>query len=108
MDALIETMGKENVVRLKHDNYNLNLEGQLVNADAERMCRIVHGHIVPNAGFVFLDPVTRNGRAPFYSSVKLVGDLRISTLWFNLLVMLLMAAVCSVCLLEDFPGRKLR
>ena len=108
MDALIEAMGKENVVRLKHDNYNLNLEGQLVNADAESMCRIVHGHIVPNAGFVFLDPVTRNGRAPFYSSVKLVGDLRISTLWFNLLVMLLMAAVCSVCLLEDFPGRKLR
>lgn len=108
MSRMIESLGKEGVVGLKKDNYNLKLESQLVNADAEQIYKIVDGHIVPSAGFVFLDPVTCDGRAPFFSSVKILGSWRIKTLWYNLGVLLLMSIICAVCLLEDFPGKKLR
>lgn len=108
LESLIELMGKDEVVKLKRDNYNLKLESQVANANAEQLYKIVDGHIVPNAGFVFLDPVSRNGRAPFFSSSKFIGSLRIKTLWFNLAVLLLMSVICTVCLLEDFPGRKIR
>lgn len=108
MDNLIELTGKDEVVKLKRGNYNLKLESQLVNADAEQLFKTVNGHIVPSAGFVYLDPVSHNGRAPFFSSIKIIGNQRIKTLWYNLAVLLLMGIICTVCLLEDFPGRKIR
>lgn len=86
----MEKTGKDGVVQLKRDNYNLELEKHLVNAKAERLVKVIDGHIVPDAGYVFLSPVTHNGRAPFYSSEKIVGNLHIRTLWFNLGIMLLM------------------
>ena len=105
MEKTIERMGTENVIKMKKDNYNLKLESQLVNADAEELYKVVKNHIVPVAGYVYLTPVTHNGRAPFYSSEKIIGNWSIKTLWFNLGVLLLMSLLCTVCLLNDIPGR---
>ena len=102
MERLIEQMGKDGVVRLKKDNYNLKLEEHLVNAKAERLAKVIDGHIVPDAGYVFLSPVSKNGRAPFYSSEKIVGSLHIKTLWFNLGIMFIMCVLCIVSLMGDF------
>lgn len=105
MDAIIAEIGKNEIIRIKKDNYNLQLEKYVVNADAEQMYKVVDGYIVPSAGFIYLDPVTHNGRAPFYSSTKIVGDWRVKTLWFNVLVLLLMCGICTVSLLNNVPGR---
>lgn len=101
MERLIEEIGKDNVVKLKRDNYNLKLEEHLVNAKAERLAKVIDGHIVPDAGYVFVSPVSHNGRAPFYSGEKIVGNLHIKTLWFNLGIMLLMCVICVVSLMGD-------
>ena len=101
MERLIEEIGKDNVVKLKRDNYNLKLEEHLVNAKAERLAKVIDGHIVPDAGYVFVSPVSHNGRAPFYSGEKIVGNLHIKTLWFNLGIMLLMCVICIVSLMGD-------
>jgi len=79
-----------------------------VNADAEQMYKIIDGYIVPSTGFMYLDPVTRNGRAPFYCSAKILGNWRIKTLWYNVIVLLLMCSLCSIALLTDVPGKYLR
>lgn len=108
MKQMLAQHGSEKVMQLKRDNYNLNLESLLADNDAEQICKVVDGRIVPEAGFVYVDPVTHNGRAPFFSSVKIVGSCRIKTLWYNLGIILLMSILFTVCLLENFPDKRKR
>jgi len=108
MEHILGEIGKEEIISLKKGNYNLQLEKYVVNADAEQMYKIIDGYIVPSTGFMYLDPVTRNGRAPFYCSAKILGNWRIKTLWYNVIVLLLMCSLCSIALLTDVPGKYLR
>ena len=77
----------------------------MVNAKAERLVKVIDNHIVPDAGYVFINPVSHNGRAPFYSGEKIVGNLHIKTLLFNLGIMFLMCVACIVFLIGDFRIR---
>ena len=108
VSAFIREHGKEELMQLKRDNYNLNLEDCVVGANQQKMLDVVDGHIVPRSGLVFLTPHNRNGRAPFYSSVKIVGSRHVKTLWFNLAVMLLMCVITASLLLTDCPGKYVR
>lgn len=108
IEAMVDSMGQEEIVLLKQRNFNLQLERQLVNSEAEEMFKIANGYIVPQAGYVYVDPLTHDGRAPFFSSCKIVGDAKIKTTWYNLMIMLLMSVICTVFLLTDFPGRYVR
>ncbi len=108
VSAFIREHGKEELMQLKRDNYNLNLEDCVVGVNQQKMLDVVDGHIVPRSGLVFLTPHNRNGRAPFYSSVKIVGSRHVKTLWFNLAVMLLMCVVTASLLLTDCPGKYVR
>ncbi len=104
----IREFGKEHLLELKRDNYNLRLEDFVVGADQQRLLDVVDGHVVPRSGMVFVTPLSHNGRAPFYSSEKVIGDWHVKTLWINMAVMLLMCVVAAILLLTDFPGRYLR
>jgi len=104
----LRAMGKDEYVQLKKDHYNIQLENLCVSADSKHTHDIVDGHIVPRVGFVYLTPQGRWGGAPFYSSVKIVGTKVVSTLIFNVCVLLFMALVLSILLFCDFPGRYLR
>jgi len=104
-DALAEEIGTEGLVSIKRNNHNLQLERQIVNTDAECPYKIIDNQIVANAGFIYLDSVTHNGRAPFYSSSKFIGSLEVPTLWFNLAVILLMSIFLTICLLFRFFAR---
>ena len=101
-------MGKDAVLELKRDNYNLKLEDCVVGADQKKMLEVIDGHIVPRMQTIFLTPLNNCGRAPFYSSVKILGDWHIKTLWFNMCVMLLMCFILSIFLFTDWPGRAIR
>ena len=104
----IRENGKDALLQLKRDHYNLKLEDCVVGADQQRMLEVVDNHVVPKVGQVYLTPLSRNGRAPFYSSEKIVGSWHVKTLWFNMMVLLLMCAVVTVMLLTDCPGRYVR
>jgi len=108
MSDLIREIGKEGVLQLKKDNFNLRLEEFVVGADNQRMLDVIEHSVVPRAGFVFLTPRSQIGRAPFYSSEKILGDWHIKTLWFNMGVMLLMCVIIACFLFADCPGRYLR
>ena len=99
MSRFIRENGKDGMLQLKRDNYNLKLEEFVAGADQGRMLDVVDNHIVPRAGLVFLTPSSHIGRAPFYSSMKIIGPWKVKTLWFNLAVMLLMSMIVIVLLI---------
>jgi len=108
MSKLLRTAGKDGVLQLKRDNYNLKLEDCVVGADQHSMVDVIDNCIVPRTGLIFLTPFTSCGNAPFYSSEKVVGSWHIKTLWFNISIMLLMSILCIVLLLTDCPGKYIR
>jgi hypothetical protein len=72
------------------------------------MIDVVDNHLVARTGLIFLTPQSPWGRAPFYSSEKIVGSYHVKTLWFNMAVMLLMCIATALLLLNDCPGRFIR
>ena len=111
-DALVAQFirknGKEALLELKRDNYNLKLEDCVIGADQQRVLDVVDNYIVPRSGLIFLTPQSHIGRAPFYSSEKIVGSYHVKTLWFNMCMLLLMSIIVTILLLTDCPGRYIR
>jgi hypothetical protein len=105
MGSLIQQHGKEALLQLKRDNYNLKLDDMLAGAEQGRLLDVVDNIIVPRAGLVFLTPENRLGRAPFYSSVKIIGPWQVKTMWFNLAVMLLMSVIVIVLLITKLLAK---
>ena len=101
MSDLIRKIGKEGVLELKRDNFNIKLEDCVIGADQLTMLDVVDSHIVPRTGIIFLTPRSHAGCAPFYSSEKIIGPYHVKTLWFNMAVLLLMSIVMTVLLLID-------
>ena len=108
MADFLRQVGKDAMMQLKRDNYNQKLEEFVVGADQGRMLDVVDNYIVPRAGLVFLTPASKVGRAPFYSSEKILGSYHVKTLWFNMAVLLIMSIIVIILLLTDCPGRYVR
>jgi hypothetical protein len=106
--SIVNRIGKEAFLKLKKDHYNKQLENFCINADTKHTHDIIDGYIVPRTGFIYLTPTTNDGRAPFYSSVKVIGDTKIPTLKFNVAILLLMSLIAAIMLYSDRPGRYLR
>ena len=105
MADLIRQHGKDAMLQLKRDNYNLKLEEFVVGADQGRMLDVVDNVIVPRAGLVFLTPQSHIGRAPFYSSEKILGTWHVKTLWFNIGVLLLMSIIVISLLISKLLAK---
>ena len=108
VDQFVRENGKEALLELKRSHHNLKLEDFVVGADQGRMLDIVDGHIVPRVGPIFLTPHNQMGRAPFYSSEKIVTGIHVKTLWFNMGIIFLMCIVATILLMADWPGRIIR
>jgi ABC-type multidrug transport system ATPase subunit len=106
--SYIRKNGKDALLQLKRDNYNIKLEDCVIGADQQRTHEVIDNHIVPRTGLVYLTPQSKIGRAPFYSSEKVLGSWHIKTLWFNLTVLLLMSIIMIVLLMTDYPGKLIR
>ena len=108
MASIIRELGKDAMLDLKRNNYNIRLEEFVVGADNARMLDIVDNVIVPRTSIIFLTPQSHIGSAPFYSSEKIVGPWHVKTLWFNMGVMLLMCIFVALFLFADWPGKLIR
>ena len=108
MSKLIRLHGKEYVLDLKRNNFNNKLEECVVCADQQRTVDVIDGYLVPRTGIIYLTPLSHSGRAPFYSSEKIIGSWHVKTLWFNMGALLLMSIIVICLLLSDCPGRYIR
>jgi hypothetical protein len=104
----IKENGKDRFLELKKNHFNTKLEEIVTGADQKRILDIVDDHIVPRSGIIYLTPHNKMGRAPFYSSEKVVGSCHIKTLWWNMGVIILMGIIAMSLLLTDCPGKYLR
>ena len=104
----IRQHGKESLLELKRQNYNLKLEDCVIGADQKSTHDVIDNYVVPRTGLIFLTPQSKTGRAPFYSSEKILGQWHIKTLWFNIAMLLLMCIITTILLLTDCPGRYMR
>ena len=108
VSKMVKQQGKEAFLELKKDNYNIKLEEFVTGADQRGIVEVVDDYLVPRSGIIYLTPHNKIGRAPFYSSEKILGSWHIKTLWFNLGVILLMSVITIILLLTDCPGRYMR
>ena len=106
--AFIRNHSKEYLLNLKRKYYNTKLEDCVIGADQKHMTEVIDNYVVPRTGLIFLTPRSNIGRAPFYSSEKILGQWHIKTLWFNIGVLLLMCIITTILLLTDCPGRYMR
>ena len=97
----IRQNGKEALLQLKRDNYNTKLEDCVIGADQQRMLDVIDNYVVPRTGLIYLTPQSKIGRAPFYSSEKILGSWHIKTLWFNMGVLLLMCIIMIILLTKN-------
>ena len=65
ISAIIRKVGKDAVLALKRDNFNIKLEDLVIGADQRSMLEVIDGHIVPRMQTIFLTPQNQWGRAPF-------------------------------------------
>jgi hypothetical protein len=72
-------------VRLRETTYNEELADLVLNRTVQKKVYDTPDRIIQKSDPVLMGPVSRNGRAHFYAPYKMVGNLRIGTLWFNLL-----------------------
>ncbi|MBP9987628.1 MAG: ATP-binding cassette domain-containing protein [Bacteroidales bacterium] len=105
INAGIKSMGIERMQTMMKQNCNIRLSEFLTGSDSENAIEIVENRIVPKAARVFLTPPSRNGRAPFYSSCKVVGHAKIPTVPFNMGVMMLVCILLTIVLLIDIPSK---
>ena len=108
MSANVREQGKDAVLQIKRDHFNLKLEEIVTGANQERILDIVDNHIVPRTGAIYLTPQSMTGRAPFYSSRKRLGNCVFKTLHFNVAVLLFMSIIAAALLFADCPGRWMR
>lgn len=105
LNASIRERGWDEMQTLMKANCNIRLQEFLTGSDSENNLEVVDSQIVPMAARVYLTPVSRNGRAPFYSSMKRLGDAEIPTVPYNMAVMLLMCVLLTAVLLVNIPSR---
>ncbi|MBQ0025239.1 MAG: ATP-binding cassette domain-containing protein [Bacteroidales bacterium] len=105
LTKMIDERGSAEIVSIKKRSYNLQLENFVTGAGSGSQIDLVNGHFVPRVGTIYLTPVSRNGRAPFYSSVKVLGNTKIPTLWFDTCILLLMCLLLTLVLLANIPER---
>lgn len=108
VSAKIRSIGKDEYMQQKRDHHNLRLEEIVANMNSKHTHDIVDGYIVPRVASIYLTPQSAIGRAPFYSSVKVVGSTPVPTLWFNIIVQLIYSAILAVLLYTDCIGKRVR
>ncbi len=104
----IRQNGKEALLQLKRDNYNIKLEDCVIGADQQHMLDVIDNYVVPRTGLIYLTPQSKIGRAPFYSSEKVMGAWHIKTLWYNMSILLIMSIIMVILLMTDYPGKLIR
>jgi ABC transport system ATP-binding/permease protein len=91
-------MGDEKFIRLKEENYNDNLAEIVLNRLTTSKIYDAGDKFIEKADPVFMNPVSKYGRAHFYAPYKVIGNMKIDTLIFNILVIWLMIFILFVTL----------
>jgi hypothetical protein len=104
MGKLADSLGAQNLARLRQNYHNLALEEAVTNNAVEKPYKIVGNEIVRSSGMIFQEPQSNWGRASFYTPVKQIKAQRTETLWFNISVIWFLTTLCYIWVLFNITG----
>lgn len=85
--SIIVQMGDTGRIKLKEDYYNEKLAKTLLDAYTIKKIIETPTRIVQKYEPAYMKPLSKYGRAQFYAPYKMIGNLKIDTFWFNLIVL---------------------
>lgn len=93
--------GKEAYEKLEEDYLNNKLAEQLLNKTQLRAFVEVNDQLVRKRSPVYMEPLSKTGRAHFYAPVKFLGNLEMDTFWFNTIVIWITSLIFYIALSYD-------
>lgn len=91
-------IGETEFVKLREKNYNENMANILLNRLTTSKIYDSSERLIQKSDPVFMKPGSKYGRAHFYAPFKQIGNLRIGTLFFNMLAIWIMILFLFVTL----------
>ena len=102
INKMIEEMGgRDYFLELKRNFYNESLSDLVLNRQEVQKIRETDQRLLRQSDPIYKDPETRYGRAHFYSAFKYIGNLKIPTFWFNVLVIWITTFIMYLSLVFD-------
>jgi ABC-type multidrug transport system ATPase subunit len=92
------SLGVNGLMMLKSEYYNKNLDNLVM--DRLRVDRYTEtdNRIIQKMEPGYMKPVSKYGRAHFYAPYKQIGDIKIDTFWFNLMVLWIVILMLYIAL----------
>jgi hypothetical protein len=100
-------MTSEALIRFKEDNFNRSVADMVLNTNEMNKIIVSGGNFIRKDSPVYQNPLSKTGRAQFYSGTKRIGPYEIDTLWFNIMVLWLMTALLYFTLVTDLLKKSL-
>lgn len=96
---LISDLGSgDKLIILKQENYNENLADLVLNQNELHKVTESKHKLIRKMEPIYQIPSSRNGRAQFFSAVKVLGHYQIDTIWFNIIVIWIMTFIFYIAL----------
>jgi len=100
-----DQMGDEKFVQMREEVYNESLSNFVLNRLSTNKIYDADDRLIQKADPIFMKPGSKYGRAHFYAPFKQLGNIKISTLVFNTLVIWLMIFTLFVTLYHNILKR---
>jgi ABC-type multidrug transport system ATPase subunit len=101
-------MGEKKFIEMREKNYNENLANVVLNRLSTSKIYDAKDQLIQKADPVLMKPGSKYGRAHFFAPYKQIGNLKISTLIFNLFIIWLMIFSLFVTLYYNILKRFIR
>ena len=100
---LIATMSSpDNLVEIKQNHHNEAVADLVLNRNEMKKIVEYDGKLIRKDAPVFQIPGSSIGRSQFFAAVKIVGNVKIDTILFNILVLWLMTLFFYLALVNDW------
>jgi ABC transport system ATP-binding/permease protein len=104
-NSIVSKIGKEAFINLKSDYYNNQLEKLVLDRDRVDQSIETDKRIIQKNEPGYMKPLSKYGRAHFYAPYKQVGDIKIDTYWFNLMVLWIVTLALYIALYYNILQR---
>ncbi len=103
---IIDSIGSTEAFKRLKDTYeNEKLNEMLLSRDEVREWTVRDNEFIRKTMPVYMDPVSKAGRAHFYAPVKIIGNSEMDTFWFNIIVIWLWSLIFYFFLIYNLLRR---
>jgi len=102
ISELEKKYGKEGLVKLKEDNFNISLSDLVTNKNSFQTIKEDDNRLIQLTKPIFKEPESNYGRAHFYAPFKKIGSYKIDTFWFNTIFIWLTTLFLYIALQFDW------